>query len=277
MNQPQYGQPLAASMNPMPYAQSQQALNQPQYTQPQQPINQMSYAPPAQFNSTGLPTPPPAVSMLEHSDKKKQKGSDSSDQNNKSEKTTTTGDYFALLKRFSADSAARWRNLPVRIHLPANSPASWQRSLDVGIKRWGDHLPLKVVPLTEPADLEVSWVNKLVPQYLGITRLVFTPAQMQIQIYLLRPTFYLPEIPEKVLANVFLHELGHGLGIFGHSDSKQDLMYGAEVIAGSNGKPAEIHYAGLSDRDINTLRHIYTLPPLPEGFTTPQPYEWGYR
>jgi predicted Zn-dependent protease len=235
----------------------------------------MQYGQP-QYSSAGLPTPPPAVSMIESPAKgKKQKDTDSNDKTGKSDKSSS-GDYFGLLKRFSQDGVARWRNLPVRVRLPLNTPESWQHSLDLAIKRWGDHLPLKVVPASEPADVDVTWVNKLVPQYLGITRLVMSPAQMQVQIFLLRPTFYLPEIPEKVLANVFLHELGHGLGIFGHSDSKQDLMYAAEVVPGSKGKPAEIKYAGLSDRDVNTLKHVYALPPLPDGFSTSQPLEWGY-
>jgi len=289
-----------APASPQAYAPPQQAYAPPQqgYAPPKQGYEtpQQGYSAPQQvaqmpvsrqpmnnpyYNSTGLATPPPAVSMTERPGKNKKQQQDNSQKSKRSksdkgEKSDQPGaDYFGMLKRFTTDGVARWRNLPVRIHMPENSPASWQRSLDVAIKRWGDHLPLKVVEAAEPADVDVSWVNKLVPQYLGITRLVLAPSQMRVQIFLLRPTYYLPEIPEKTLANVFLHELGHGLGIFGHSDSKQDLMYGAEVIPGAKGKPAEIRYAGLSDRDINTLKHIYALPPLPEEFATAQPLEWG--
>ena len=75
----------------------------------------------------------------------------------------------------------------------------------------------------------------------------------------------------------FLHELGHALGIFGHSNSKLDLMYAAEITPGPKNKPSEIHYAGLSDRDINTLKHIYATECVATDFSMPQPLEWGCK
>jgi predicted Zn-dependent protease len=253
--------------------QSSSGMNQPQNGPNTQPLN----LPPNMVDrvgADGLPTPPPAASML--GEEKKKNKDQAKQQNSKGELGTSAPDYFDLLKKFPNNTVVRWKNLPVRVHLPQNSPESWQRSLDVGIKRWGEYLPLKVVPISEPADIEVSWVNKLVPQYLGITRLTFKDG-MQVQVFLLRPTFYLPEIPEKVLANVFLHELGHALGIFGHSDSHHDLMYAAEITPASKGKPAEIKFGGLGERDVNTLKHIYASDPPPERFSLPEPLEWGFE
>jgi predicted Zn-dependent protease len=250
------------------------------------------------MSSAGLPAPPPAMSMTQQEptkskkerpsnpdkESKKESKEAKASRNAKNEKdglkseqpiAAAAGDYFEVVRRFAGDKVARWKNFPVRLHLPADSPASWQRSLDSSIKRWDEYLPVKVVPASQPADVEVVWVNKLVPQYLGITRLVLHPDKMQVHIFLLRPTYYLPEIPERVLANVFLHELGHGLGIFGHSDSKRDLMYASELEPASKGKNAEIRYAALGESDVNTLRHIYATDPVPEGFGISQPMEWG--
>lgn len=184
-------------------------------------------------------------------------------------------DYFTTVRRFPNDTVARWTNLPVRVHLPQGSPDSWQKALESGVTKWNDYLKVEIVPASQPADVEVSWVNHLVPQYLGVTRLQIQNGNMQSQIFMLRPTYYLPEIPEKTLQSAFLHELGHALGIFGHSDSPEDLMYGSEIAPGGKGKPSKIKFAPISTRDSNTLKKIYEAPSLPPGYSLPQPLEWG--
>lgn len=189
--------------------------------------------------------------------------------------TVSGADYFDQIKHFDNDTVARWRTQPVRIHLPSGSPESWQRSLDVGIKRWGQYIQLQVVPSTDPAEIEVSWVNHLTPQYLGITRLTMPPGQMQVQIFMLRPTYYLPEIPERVLQSAFEHELGHGIGIFGHSTSHDDIMYAFEIGSTGKGKGADMKFANISERDIATLKRIYNSPPTPPEFSLAEPLEWG--
>lgn len=57
-----------------------------------------------------------------------------------------------------------------------------------------------------------------------------------------------PTRPEKI-KHVAVHELGHMLGIIGHSDSIEDVM--SEL--GSTDK--------ISNRDLNTLKLIYSKPP----------------
>ena len=47
---------------------------------------------------------------------------------------------------------------------------------------------------------------------------------------------------------VMLHEMGHALGLMGHSDDRRDIMY--PRVSGQAG-------AGLSDRDRRTLQELY--------------------
>jgi predicted Zn-dependent protease len=56
------------------------------------------------------------------------------------------------------------------------------------------------------------------------------------------------------------HELGHALGIWGHSPLETDAMYFSQVRDSPE----------ISIRDVNTLKHIYEQPtrlgwPLPEN------------
>ena len=49
---------------------------------------------------------------------------------------------------------------------------------------------------------------------------------------------------------VMLHEMGHALGLAGHSPSDQDIM----------GAPPRPEVSGLSSRDRNTLKALYARP-----------------
>lgn len=57
-------------------------------------------------------------------------------------------------------------------------------------------------------------------------------------------------MPENYLKRVMLHELGHALGMSGHSPEKSDIMFGT---IGLDDAPAL-----LTQRDINTGREIYS-------------------
>lgn len=65
---------------------------------------------------------------------------------------------------------------------------------------------------------------------------------------------------EKEIYNTALHEIGHSLGIMGHSQNKEDLMYMQE------GNPQAFDdlrsdFQLFSPRDINTLNLLYKLVP----------------
>jgi len=192
-----------------------------------------------------------------------------------------SGDYLAAIRRFPGQngqpgqSYAHWRSFPVRLRLPKDSPESWQRALEAVVARWDQYVPVKLALPLEPAPVEITWVNQLPPKTLGVTRLNIAHGDMRVIIYLLRPSFYPPEIPERTLAGVFMHEVGHALGLFGHSDKATDLMYPIEIQPAAKGRPAQIHFAQVSTRDINTLKKIYESPAVPQGVSLEQPLEWS--
>lgn len=121
------------------------------------------------------------------------------------------------LKPESADYdkhyAAHRQDLRRLIHLPDNCPDSWRLSLTSCINRWCQYLPLTLVDDPTKADIDVQWVNNLPPKMLGMTRIESANAAFKSTIYLLRPTFYPPQIPETALRGIFTHQLGQALGM----------------------------------------------------------------
>lgn len=176
------------------------------------------------------------------------------------------GDYSSQLLKLGG-GFPRWTTLPVRVHIPMNTPDNWKLSIDAAVKKWKQYLPVTIAPANEPADIEIGWINHLMPRQLGITNLEIFNGKPRVTIYLLRPNYYPPDVPEKALQQVATHEIGHGLGIFGHSSNPADIMAALDAA-----KAAKV--PTISQRDINTLRRVYQSTALPDGFQSPQPISW---
>jgi predicted Zn-dependent protease len=71
-----------------------------------------------------------------------------------------------------------------------------------------------------------------------------------------------------------MHELGHGMGLLGHSDESGDLMYPMEFVPGSKISTKAV---SIGARDINTLKKVYELPGIESGYSAPAPMEWGMQ
>lgn len=90
--------------------------------------------------------------------------------------------------------------------------------------------------------------------------------QMKITLYSKDPNgnFF----SDKELYNTILHEIGHALGIMGHSYSTEDLMYMSTTENASFYAPYRSSFQYLSSKDINTIRLLYKL--VPAITNTPQ-------
>ncbi len=202
--------------------------------------------------------------------------------------TTGAGDYLSEIKLTPVGYLV-WSHFPIKIYIdrptnPADSSASIQRfqkwvdAVVQAVKQWSVYLPLEVVEQRDEADISI--LHERPPLQSSIDRetgkfniLRARSAQTRYAFYLRKST----KSSEKILSQRFTiqlspdqtvdytlatarHELGHALGIWGHSPLETDTMYFSQVR-----NPPEI-----SVRDINTLKQIYQQPtrlgwPIPSG------------
>lgn len=66
---------------------------------------------------------------------------------------------------------------------------------------------------------------------------------------------------EKEIYNTALHEIGHALGIMGHSYNRGDLMYMEENEQSNQVQESTSDYILISQNDLNTLNLLYKLVP----------------
>ncbi len=192
--------------------------------------------------------------------------------------TTSTGDYFSEVKLTPVGYLV-WSQFPVKIYVEqptdsTESPSSLQRfqnwvdAVLQAVREWSVYLPLEVV--AQPAAADISILRSRPPLQASLNRETgklnlprARSAQTRYEFYL-RPAV---EAAEEVLSHRFTiklspdqtveytiatarHELGHALGIWGHSPLETDTMYFSQV----RNSPQ------ISVRDINTLKRIYEQP-----------------
>jgi predicted Zn-dependent protease len=192
---------------------------------------------------------------------------------------THAGDYFAQIQPSSAGYLV-WSSFPITVYIQPPSPAEvanpftaqrsrvWIAAVQTAIQDWQPYLPLKQVEQAAGADITIGRS----PQALRLekdpksgkfnlprarsaeTRFEFyakQPPANAAPILAHRMTITIrPDQAPDYLQAAARHELGHAIGIWGHSPNPSDALYYSQVR-----NPAQI-----SPRDINTLKRIYEQP-----------------
>jgi predicted Zn-dependent protease len=171
-------------------------------------------------------------------------------------------DYFDKLDSTPVGSLI-WTAFPVTVAIDltgSKSPreAVWLGAVRQAIADWNQYLPIVETPDLTTANITIRRASvpiqrdktgKIQRIRLAETRFAFfTDAAQKLQ---QKMTIVLsPNPADATLLSGARHELGHALGLWGHSDRPSDVMYFSQV-----GQPV-----GIADRDARTLKRVYEQP-----------------
>jgi predicted Zn-dependent protease len=174
-----------------------------------------------------------------------------------------TGDYFDAV-RSTAVGALVWTKFPVKVYAepPTQSVTPdrsgvWFAAVQQAVQEWSRYLPLEMVSTPDQADILVQ--RTIPPLRQSGQNFRARAAETRYEVLVSRPVnaapflshrftvLMRPGLSDAQLLGTARHELGHALGIWGHSSLESDALYVSQVRT-----PPPI-----SPRDVNTLKRVY--------------------
>jgi hypothetical protein len=141
---------------------------------------------------------------------------------------------------------------PIRVWVDKSSPLykpHFNSYVTEGFRLWADALDsrLKYVFVNNPkqADITVTWVTSFNDRYVaGVTTYRVGSAKIQMKAV---------GVPDPDIKANVIHEIGHALGISGHSKNPEDIMVGVRRWTRSG-----FYEPKLSERDVQAIRRLYS-------------------
>ncbi len=200
-------------------------------------------------------------------------------------KVKTSGDYFPNVLKATRGKIFRFKTMPIPVYITPTEDREYTSSVVLGFESWEEQTKglVRFVQVGDPenARIKVTWKHLgISPDDTGCTLGAHTitkwktksPGSLSILSVAMVPVpIYIPKVGPRVavppqiievnldllaskeadvryllLQNIVTHELGHALGIQGHSAARTDMMN--EITD---------EHSRLSPRDVSTLEKLY--------------------
>ncbi|EKE04375.1 MAG: hypothetical protein ACD_20C00085G0032 [uncultured bacterium] len=178
------------------------------------------------------------------------------------EYATSEGNYFDNIRKQRDDKVQRWGDFPVYIYIAKTRDQKKMQAAQKAIENWSKHIQLALINNDKDANIIINWDengNNVIE-----STLISNSNRTSYQALIQAGYYKHPDTLEKYL----MHEIGHSIGLWGHSDDPADIMYNFKETnpnmtnCSKGPKCVSINTAPQepSKRDINTLIRIYNSP-----------------
>jgi tetratricopeptide (TPR) repeat protein len=150
--------------------------------------------------------------------------------------------YFDRIAMVSDGRLTRFTKMPITVYAESLQPGyeEYNNDLIYSLKEWQSQssglVSFEIVKNPDGADVLLSWVHKLEANYnelpLGMSQLHRVDRDkfyVEMEICIREPITLKP-ISDDRMKVVLLHEMGHAIGLWGHSKNKDDVMYYASNV-----------------------------------------------
>lgn len=171
------------------------------------------------------------------------------------------GDYFDAIER-KAVGYLIWSKFPVTVAIDPLGGDRWKLQVTAAVVEWQRYFPLKIVSTPETADIRIQSKRlalKPDPKTGKLPRFRSAETHYDVLVSEGSDAKYLNHRmtidlasgqADGVILSVARHEVGHAIGLWGHSPNPEDIMYFSQV------SKAPL----ISSRDLRTLYRVYGQP-----------------
>jgi len=184
---------------------------------------------------------------------------------------SSASDYYAEIAEDSESHT--WNSFPIKVSIGSVPNADWAQGVREAFRIWKSMFPLELTADSDEADILFNWQSGTSEDSHAGEEMDWVQFRRVGDALTGRKVAYIAinlsrRWSRDEMRAIVLHEMGHALGIRGHSESKGDIMY-YQVQE----KHHQVYIPGViypvawkslvskpSQRDLNTLIRLYNAP-----------------